>query len=549
MSAADHHIDVQLGFTVEGVEVVAACGLFHINIDSSSGICGGGHIVAVHTASQIVNSIFQVTLSHTEAVGSTCNQFSSHIHAGSVGDHRGITLCTQDPGVLHLGIAAEAADMTVQSDGIANSRLGNQLIETGVAVLGPGTVDHQLAGAVGDVHITVGGVFDRNDLTGDVVLTIGVSIVILATANGNSVGNGQLGAGSGIGNCCGRLVVNTADQHTACAELDGAVVVGDLTGNGDLVIDVQLVNAVTLHTVALDGIAVGVHGNGDVTVFTAITFIHKGNGAGQSAVIGQGVAGSQSISLLQNIQGILGSYRSCAAAAFHGLQDTAGSELDLAIVVHKATGNGNSIANSQLVCAVALQTIAHNGHILCAGNFDGDSDVLVRGIIGSLDGLDHTDHGVGAFQGLTGSQSICLLDDVDGFLIDGSRNDVVPADAQLTAVQAGDGSGQHISSGLSAFLEGFLVDVDGVGTIVILDDLQDILRHINRPDDIVGGDADANSTQTGIVHGGLLCSILIECAQILNCLLQLQIRLSLLSDLSGLGSNVGGLSFASGKYA
>ena len=549
--SADDHIDVNLGFAAEGVEVVAALGLLHINIDSSSGISSGGHIVAIHTAGQVVHCAFQVAMRHTQTVGSASLQLRDLLNRGSIGDHRAITLCADDPGVLHLGVAAVTADLTIHGDGIANSRLGRQVAKTGIAILGVAAVDHQLAGAVGNVQITVVVIFNGNDRTGDVVITLGVGVVILAQTQVISLCHGQSGAGSGIGLLYGRFVVHAADQHTASSELDGAVVVGDHTGNGDLVIDVQLIGAVALDAVALDGVTVGLHSDGDVAVVRAVGLIHEGDHTGQGTVVGQGLAGSQRVSLLQNIQRILGSHGSCAAAALNSFQDTTCSELDLTVVVHKATGDGDGVTHSQLVSAVALQTIANNGHILYTGHFDGDGDVHIGGIVRRLDGLDHTGNGVGAFQSFTGSQLVGLLNSLDSIFVDSSGDDVIPADAQLTAVLTGDGSGQHVGSGLSGVLVSLFVDVDGVGAIFILDDLQDFFCHIHRPDDIVAGQADADSAQTGIVHRGLFSSILVEGTQVLDSLLQLQVGLSVLGRCyrSRLSGGVGGLISATGKQA
>ena len=547
MGAADHHIDVQLGLALHGVEVVAALSLFHVHVHSRGSIGGGGHVVAAHLAGQVVNLVLQVALSHAELVGGAGLQFFSQ---GNV-RNGGLFAFTftfaagggmgHDPAVLHLGSAAVLADDAVQGDGIAGNGLGGQAIITDGTVGRPGAVDGDGCIAVGDVHIAVGAVVDLSDGAGDVVLAGGVGIMLFLLTNGNGLGNGQGGIGGGIGRFVGRILMEHGNELTAGTEFDGAVVVGQHTVDFDDVVHIQLVKAAALHAVALNEIAVGIHGNGDVAIVGIVGVVNGGDSAGEVAAVGQGLAGLQRKGSFQNLVGILGSHRCFAAAGDHSLQNAALGKFDLALVIGQGAGNGDGITNSQLVCTLALQAVALDGHVLGTGNFDGDGDVLVAGIVHGVNGDNDTGEGMGALQGLTGLQCVSSLDHINGILVDGCGNHMIPGEGDLTAVGANEGSSQHVGNGLSQVSNCLFVDVDGKGTVFVLNDFDEIFVHIHRPDNVVLGGADTNLAQPVIVHGGLLSSVLVEHPQIFQGLFQLRISLG-----SGFRRFRAGIGFLSG---
>ena len=74
MSVGNYHVDVELcTCCIKSVEVVAALGLFKVNVDSSVYVSAGSHVVAVHTTDKVVNIGTNVLLNHTELVSSACN--------------------------------------------------------------------------------------------------------------------------------------------------------------------------------------------------------------------------------------------------------------------------------------------------------------------------------------------------------------------------------------------------------------------------------------------------------------------------------------------
>ena len=529
MGTADHHIDVQLCTVNHGIEVIAALGFFHEHIHRSGGIHGGGHVVAAHFTGQIVGLVFQIALHHAELIGCIYSDLTHRMDLRCVG---GVFLTAvigggmgNDPGILHLGYVAILTDDAVQGDRIAGNRLLGHTVVSGGAVGGPGTVNHNGAGAIGDVHVAIGGVVHLGDYTGDVVLTCGVGIVLLLLAHGNRFGNGQGGIGSRIGSFVGRLLVGQANQLAACAKFDGTVVVGKHTIDSNHIVDIQLVNAGALHAVALDGIAIGCHGDGDVAVVGIIGIVNGGDGAGQATGIGQGLAGLQGKGSLENFSRILRCLGRLTAAAFNGFQDTSLGKFNFAVVIGQGTGDGDGVANGQLVSALAFQAVALDGHILGTGNFDGNGDVLVAGIVHGIDADDLTGEGVSTVQGLTGLQRIGSLDGLDGFLINCGGNHMIPADRDFTAIGSDDGCGQHIGNGFGGLRNGFLIDVDGEGAVFVFHDFDELFVHIHGPYNGIGVGSDANLTQALVVHGSLLRGALVEHPQIFQSLVKLGISL------------------------
>ena len=345
--------------------------------------------------------------------------------------------------------------------------------------------------------------------------------MLLLAAYGNGFGNRQGGVRGGFGSFGGRFHIAQINQLAACAKFDGAVVVGQHAVNGDHIVDVELINAGALQAETLDTVAVGVHGNSDVVVVFVVSVVDGGDGAGQSAGVGQRLVGGQSESFLQDYGRIFGNLRRRAAAALHGIQGATLSKFNDAVVVGQFTGDGDGVTDGQSSSALARQAVTLDGHILGAGNFDGDGDVLVVVVVHGIDGDDHAGQGVSALQRLAGFQRIGSLDDVDGIGINGRRDDHIPADAGLLAIGAGNGCGQHIFDGLGDVCNGFFVDVDGNGAIFVINDLDDVFTHINTPDNGVFRVADTDLGKTRVIRGRLVSGFFIEDTQIFQGLFQI----------------------------
>ena len=97
VSAGNYHIDIELGaVSVKSVEVVTIGGLLEINVDCSVYIGSSSHIVTVHTALKVVDSVLKVALNHTELVCSACNRIN-YAESRSLGSN-----------VVRIGLAALA---------------------------------------------------------------------------------------------------------------------------------------------------------------------------------------------------------------------------------------------------------------------------------------------------------------------------------------------------------------------------------------------------------------------------------------------------------
>ena len=170
-------------------------------------------------------------------------------------------------------------------------------------------------------------------------------------------------------------------QDTAKVELDGAIVVLNGTGNGDDVTKVQILNAVTLQTVADDGI-LGVtlhfHGNGDVLVLGIIHGADGNNLTGQSYLVRQALTLGQCIGITQHLTHI-----NCLG------QDVVPGEGDgLAATVGDGCGQGIGSILLALFVDIDLD------RLVLAGN---DLDHILTQIYGpgDFEGLAaHTDHSI-----------------------------------------------------------------------------------------------------------------------------------------------------------
>ena len=366
------------------------------------------------------------------------------------------------------------------------------------------------------------------DGNGDIAVIRLVSIIHTDDLTGQSCNIRKLFADTqlcsirqNLGSIGGGLLRHTAaadalGHHTTGIILDGALVVLNDTGNGDQVVNGDLIHAGTLQAVAEDGVllvALNLNHNGNVAIVGIIGRIDLGNRTGQGCLIRQSLILLQSVSSLQDLTGIGGSINSIAL--FHLLQNTAGIKLDGAFVVLESTQNGDDIANLQILdncngVIIALHTIALDGHILCTCDLDGDSDILILVAPNGVDGDDLTDQAGLVGQALADSQCIGSLDDLHHILCLGQ--DVVPGIGSHIAVFIGNGSSQHVGSCLLALL----VDVDSHSTVFIYDDLYQILSNIHRPLDLELDTADTDNAVTVVVYGSFGAVVLIKTFQVVN---------------------------------
>ena len=278
-----------------------------------------------------------------------------------------------------------------------------------------------------------------------------------------------------------------AVQSTTGTKFQLAVVVLDDTGDGDRIGDADLVSAVALQAVALDLLAVDLNGDGHVAVAGIVSLIHSDDLTGQGCTVRQLLAGSQLVSVIQDLDRIGGGTLCHAATADAVQQLTAGVELDLALVVLDDTGNGDLVVDSDLAHINALQTEGDDGVVAVAiGNHD-NGDVAIVGIIGGVNTGDSTGHGDRIRQSLAVGQVIGSLQ--DGANVGGSLDSVtllngiqstagVELDLAVVVLQrTGDGDDVADSQIFSAFalqtvaLDGHVLNAlngDGNGDVLIL---------------------------------------------------------------------------------
>ena len=228
MSTAYNHVDVGLGGTVHDVEVVAAGGLLNEEINSICIGSSGIHVVAVHTTLDVVVSSI-LTLIHSELVCSAGNGLNcagvsrgSVRSSGSLGSNGALT-CNKsnDPAVLYLRSAAVLTNDTVNGNGVTYNRLLGKSVVTGSAVSRVSAVNGEdVALSVSDLHVTVLGVVNLGDNTGNKVLVLGVGVVLLGLTESDRILNG--GSGSD------RL-------YPSVLELNGVIVLTDYGENNDVV--------------------------------------------------------------------------------------------------------------------------------------------------------------------------------------------------------------------------------------------------------------------------------------------------------------------------
>ena len=494
------HTDVGLGLAVHEVEAQALAGDSLDEDIHAFGAQGRGRQSAAGVVAGEVQSLLEGGLLDIQSVSGLFLQRTVVDITGALGPAVQVTLGAE------LQLAVVVLDDAGNSDGIGFADLVHAVADHAVAL------DLLAANQHGDSHIAVliaiGSIY-AVDLAGQ-----SCQVRQLLT-NSQLVGIGQdliLVRGGTLSNAA---AANTVDHLAACVEFDGALVVLDNTGDGDQVIDGDLIYAGALHAVAQDGvlgIALNLDHNRNVAIVGIIGAVDLGDSTGQSCGVGQLGVFLQGVSSLQDLAGIGDGLN--GIAFLHSIQSTTCVELDGAVVVLQSTGDSDDVADQQLVNAVALQAVAHDGHVLSAFHNDGDGDVLVFSAVNGVDRSDLTAQGGLIRQALAGSQLVSSLDNLCH--IHSSRQDHIPGVGCGVTVLIGDGSGQGIGGGHFTGL----VHINGNGAVFVDDDLDQILAQINGPNHSEGDACDTDDAVAVIVHGGGsgLFSILVDGTQILHCL-------------------------------
>ena len=432
---------------------------------------------------------------------------------------------------IELDGATVVLDGAADGDGVTNSQ------SVGAGALHAVALDGLLLTAChgdghGDILVSsVIGLIDGGDHTGQ---SCNVRQSGLGSQRISGIHDGQRIGGSKR-NCF--AAGNDGIQRAALSELNGAVVVHQNTGNGDHSAHAQSVSALALHAVALDGLvlAAGDHdGDSDVTIAGIIGLIHGGDGAGEGCGVGQRSILLQSVSVLNDLHGIGRSLHSRSIALDQLVDHTAGIEFDGAAVVLQSAADGDGITNSQSLSALALQTVALDGHIGQIAHDHGAGQVLVAVIIGGVDHADHTGENSQAFHGSVLFQSVGSLNQLFHGHAFASQlhalDHVVEGDGLSVALSVGDGSGsgeQDVGAGVQGDIQLYMVFLGGLshGNAVSIalgdlngpcDGIADAVNHHRLQDILISGDDDGFVLAGGLVHAGqVLGSALQTCRSLL----------------------------------
>ena len=325
-----------------------------------------------------------------------------------------------------------------------------------------------------------------------------------------------------------------------------ATVVLQGAGDGDDVIQPDLIHIFALHTVAgniVPGLA-GLDDDGDVVVLCAVLRFDADDTAGQGDLIGQALASLQRKGSFQDLLRISGNFKR-VFTLFDANQQATCVKFNGALVVLDVAGDGDDIAGQQVLAAVALQAVAHNGLVFTAGDLDGNGDVLVVSAVGGINSNDLTLQGNFVRQRLAVFQCVSSVDDLKAAAAHGNGQHMLPGQGSGSAVGTGNGSGQSVGNlNLAVF-----VDIDGDHAVGTLHDLDSGFVAVNGVNDFVSVQADTNGTQTLKVRGSLVAVTdgLVICLQVSDGIFQIVIcHNSLLSGGSG-SRSVGGISSGSGR--
>ena len=477
-------LDILLGaaLLIEEADALAAV-VLNKHLYSVLGGLAGSQVAAGHTALE-VEHLIQTLLVQLHIVGGVFLQAAEVDRCGAGAHGPIVQVCSVElNGAIVVLDNAGYSDPVGDTDACDAVALHIVALEHIPAVDDHGNGDIVIVGVISSVHTV-----DGAGQSCDVGQAVAIAQLGQVSQNLGCVVGGLL---------CDAAAADALDHHTAGIKFNSTLVVLDHTGNGDQVVDGNFLNAITLHTVADDGILrVAVYGdlNRDVAVVGIIGGGNSGNSTGQSGLIRQRSAVRQCVSGLQDLTGIGGSLN--GVALFDLLTDTAGVEFDGAFVILDGTGNGDDIANQNVLNTLALHTVAQNGHILCALYGDHHGDVVVGGVIDLVDGDDFADQTGLIGQTLTGLQCVSGLNQLDH--IHALGQDVVP------------GVGCHIAgcvgNGCSQLVGGFgfclFVHVHGHSAVAVVDDHDQVFAYVYGPYHIKGNAGDADHSHTGVVNGG-----------------------------------------------
>ncbi len=477
--SALHHVDVLLLALYHSVQVEAAAGLLQIHVDSRGGRGRGSHVVAAHAALQVVDSILVgVGLNHTELVGDAGLGRGNDVQL-LIGVGAGHTL-GHLAAQIELDDAHVVLDHTLDGDGVAALDLINAVTLHAVALDG-GVLNNDVDGDVAIVGIV--GSLNVQNLTGQGNFLLQALAVLQLLSGGDDLGGGAQILSSG-GNQLGHGDLGAAGLVPS--ELDGAlsivlfvVEVLDNALNGDGIAGLDLIGAVALHLVALDGLIADLHGQGNAAVLLVV-LLNTQNGTGQLSNVRGALVLTQSKSILQDLSlvgnnlqsngggvgGVVGATLLTAllaalhggggvAAAVHGGggavggvaavglvhidQGAAGLKADHAAVLAQSTGYADVVTHGQTLGALALQTGAQHQLVSGVANLHHNRDGLGGGIPGGLDLGDVTGQRGGASQLAAVGQSIGLVQDLQ--IAQSAQHLVVEAGGLGLAFLILDGSG------------------------------------------------------------------------------------------------------------
>ena len=178
----------------------------------------------------------------------------------------------------------------------------------------------------------------------------------------------------------------TLGQSAAGAELDVALIVLNNTSDGDGIThsDLGRVCCAALQAVAQHASAIDIDVHRDILIFLIVRRIDRGDLTGQICIVTQLLTLAQLSSISQNSL-CIGAFGLCNAAAGYTLgQSSAGTKLNLALIVFNNASDGDSITNSDLgniritaLQAVAQHTLAVDSHV--------NRDVLIFLIVRRID--------------------------------------------------------------------------------------------------------------------------------------------------------------------
>ena len=163
---------------------------------------------------------------------------------------------------------------------------------------------------------------------------------------------------------------------------------------------------------------------------------------------------------------------------------------------------------------------------------DGNGDVLEIIAVHGVDGDDLTGQCGLVGQALAGFQRVGFLQDRSH--IHSGRQQMVPGVGDGVAVTVGDGSGQDVGG----ILLDSLVDVDGDHAVLVSDDLDNVLAHVDSPDDLKINALDGHIADTLVILGGLFRGASVNRPDILHCGFQILRAHQIAYGSSGLGGGI-----------